>query len=161
MAEQWFCISINPREEGIAVRHLGHRGFTVFYPQFVKPGTKRQCPMFPGYLFLNFDVATSRWQQLYATPGVKHLFMNAPGKPCPMPPEFIARIRQETDMGQWQAQDALPLAQDHVRIVDSALQEWDLEGICTKSSKDRVEVLLIRMGKLTRVAFKPNSVAVV
>jgi hypothetical protein len=78
-----------------------------------------------------------------------------------MPPEFIARIRQETDMGQWQAQDALPVAQDHVRIVDSALQEWDLEGICTKSSKDRVEVLLIRMGKLTRVAFKPNSVAVV
>jgi transcription antitermination factor NusG len=141
----------------MAMRHLSYRGFIVFYPTIAMPNAAPQ-PMFPGYLFVQFNPDTDNWQQIYCTMGVTHLFMLAPGKPCPIPVALINSIRQQSNAAQWHYRQPRPEQGDHVKIIDQNLQELDLTGICTMSTKERVEVLLIRLGKLTKVAFKPKSV---
>jgi transcriptional antiterminator RfaH len=158
MAEQWYCIHVNANQDDIACRNLMRQGFTVFSPRFSPAPRAALRAVFPGYLFVQFDADRDRWQLIYSTAGVKHLFMRAPGRPLAMDPEFIERVKQDTSGQQWQAPAPPPAEGAHVRITDTSLQEFDMEGICTMSSAQRVDVLLVRLGRLTRVRFDAHSV---
>jgi transcription antitermination factor NusG len=157
MSKEWYCVQTNPRQEHLAVMHLGNRGFTVMFPQYTHPRTNHQCPLFPGYLFSSFDVEKTNWKLIFTTPGVKHLFMRTQGIPLPIPQHLIDNIEQQIQDSQWRASE-LPDVRvgDKVRILDGPFASF--EGVCSMTATKRIEVMITIFGHLSEVNFNPNSV---
>ena len=74
VGRQWFVISTKPRREQFAQRQLQRRGVHTFLPRILEPGRARTkpriAPLFPGYLFVNLDLAEQYFDVLWA-PGVR------------------------------------------------------------------------------------------
>jgi transcriptional antiterminator RfaH len=144
-ALQWFVVQSNPREEERAQHFLEEKGFRTYLPLMetvILRGLRSvtvQKPLFPGYLFCQFDpnesLAYVRW-----TRGVKKLLPESVN-PVPIAVEVLDAIRS------LQQRDGIirkqPLKKnDQVRIARGPFK--DLVGIFDywASDQGRVRVLL-------------------
>ena len=72
----WFVVATKPNGERSAEMNLLQQGFDVFFPLIEK--TRRharrvdtvQKPLFPGYLFVQFDSSTTPWRSINGTIGL-------------------------------------------------------------------------------------------
>ena len=101
-APAWFVARTKPNREDYAVRTLGLRGVSVFMPRIVEAecylpavGFRQPAPLFPGYLFVNVDLALEYHQVIWA-PGVRDL-VNLGGAPVPVDEHIIDQIRLRCD----------------------------------------------------------------
>ena len=101
-ARAWFVARTKPNREDYAVRTLGLRGVAVFMPRIVEAdcylpavGFRQPAPLFPGYLFVNVDLAAEYHQVIWA-PGVRDL-VQLGGVPVPVDDHIIDRIRLRCD----------------------------------------------------------------
>lgn len=75
---RWFCLQTAPRGELLAVVHLTTKGFATFLPLH-QPGAGQVLrPLFPGWLFVQFDHQAGRWGTINGTPGVRELHSDTP-----------------------------------------------------------------------------------
>lgn len=87
---RWHAASIQPGRSAIAALHLSRQGFRAYVPcreSTVRSGrrmVRRVSPFFPGYIFVSFDVARTRWRAVNGTTGVRSLIMQGE-KPAPVP----------------------------------------------------------------------------
>ena len=78
---QWYAVSTRPHSERLAAAHLERQGFNVFLPLRVKTVRHARqfrtvhAPLFPGYLFVQFDLAHHQWRSVNGTRGVVSLVM--------------------------------------------------------------------------------------
>ena len=73
MSLNWYAVRTKPQSEYLAAKVLGGQNFEVFLPLVgsPKPRTGRQdTPLFPGYLFLRYDVDRQDWPSLTQLPGI-------------------------------------------------------------------------------------------
>ena len=88
--EQWYVAQTLHHREKIAERHLRAQGFRPFFPQFrktVRHARKLRevvAPVFPGYIFVIFDMERDRWHSINGTIGVSRL-LTALKRPVPVP----------------------------------------------------------------------------
>ena len=101
-ARAWFVARTKPNREDYAVRTLGLRGVAVFMPRIVEAdcylpavGFRQPAPLFPGYLFVNVDLAAEYHQVIWA-PGIRDL-VHLGGVPVPVDDHIIDRIRLRCD----------------------------------------------------------------
>lgn len=91
MIESWYVVETHPRKESYAERHLRNQGYRTFCPRLTKlakVGRVRRLtnePLFPGYLFVSFDLQSHGWRSINGTRGVRGLLAANPYHPNPMP----------------------------------------------------------------------------
>jgi transcriptional antiterminator RfaH len=103
--ERWYVVSTQPNAEAKAVRHLDQQGFRPYLPRRRKRRSHARrvdwvvAPLFPRYLFVRFDIETTRWRAINSTVGVSHLICTG-GLPRPVPEGIVKAIRaRESDDG--------------------------------------------------------------
>ena len=87
---RWYLVRAITHREVLAAEQLARQGFTAFLPK--QPRTVRHArrirvalaAYFPGYLFVELDLAAQRWRSINGTLGVSHLVGHAE-RPSPVP----------------------------------------------------------------------------
>ena len=76
---RWRLVRTHARREAFAAEQLQRQGFRVFLPRQMKTVrharrlTATLAAYFPGYLFVELDLARDRWRSVGGTLGVTHL----------------------------------------------------------------------------------------
>lgn len=103
--DRWYVVQSQPGAEAKAAFNLDRQGYRVYLPRWRKRRSHARriewvaAPLFPRYLFVGFDIETTRWRAIHSTFGVSRLVMNS-GLPAPVPEGIIENIRaRETEDG--------------------------------------------------------------
>lgn len=121
--KRWYVVQIHPNSEALAIEQLGRQAYETYAPQerfktVVKNAVvERASYLFPGYVFVSFDIERDRWRAINGTRGVAKLLPRAVEIPLPVPIGLVEGIR---------AREAAPLE----------LDDW----LATLAPGDRVEL---------------------
>jgi len=102
-SEHWFLAQLKPNAWRIAEENLRRQEFKVFNPLEERTVARRGRfakelrPLFPGYLFLSFDVATAPWRAINSTYGVARLVTFEAHKPQVVPAALVEEIMARCD----------------------------------------------------------------
>lgn len=163
---RWYVVHTQPRGEERAAWHLANQGFRCFLPRLRK--LRRHArksdtvlePLFPRYMFVNFDADAARWRAINGTRGVVGLIANGPN---PMP---VAAGVVESLQTQCEPDGSAPLTAlgvfcegTRVRIKTGAFagQTGQIAEIAARGA-DRVRVLLEFMGAQTSLQLPAYAV---
>ena len=100
--KKWYVVTTKAREETKALFNLRRQGFNAYLPQHKK--TRRHArrtdivlaPLFPKYLFVEFDLDMENWSCINSTLGVSKLIKFGT-TPTPLPTELIDEIQARED----------------------------------------------------------------
>ena len=79
MSKEWFILQYKPNSYKIAEKNLTRQGFETFFPinkitsHTISRFKNINQPLFPGYMFISFDIARSGWHKINNTYGVTRL----------------------------------------------------------------------------------------
>lgn len=155
----WFLAQLKPNGLKLALRNLDRQGFATFCPRQDRThrrGTRfveKDTPLFPGYLFVQFDPNAGCWRAINSTYGVSRL-VSFGGSPRPVPEPLIAGLQARTD----DKTDALFSPGDEVEITCGAFADF-VATVDSLAPEQRVWVLLDLMGRQTRVAIRPEDLS--
>ena len=157
----WFLAQLKPNSVKIADRNLKRQGFRTFLP--MEETTKRsrskfvttEQPMFPGYIFVAFDVRKGGWRAINSTNGVTRL-VSFGNDPAAVPREIVAQLMMRCDIhGKLLPPDTFSPGEEVVFTQGPfANLVAEIEGAAPER---RVWVLMDIMGNQTRVAVEPNQ----
>lgn len=150
----WFVVRTKARQECRAINHLEEQGFKVYCPNIPKCGALKEevgrQVLFPGYCFA--ESSEQSVSSIRSTPGVVALVSFGPGgKPAVVNACLLAEIRR---VEEWYSKNS-PVLQsgDVVNLTGGPFKGF--QGLYSKHSKDRVEVLLTLLGRQQRI-FVPS-----
>jgi len=153
----WFAVKVKPHNEARALANLERQGFRTFLPWEERQKTRGRNavtvrrPVFPGYLFVELDVAAPGWGAVNGTFGVAYLVASPDGRPQALPSAVMDALMARTDeRGLLQMEDSL-VAGTEVRITHGAFADW-VATVLEAPPGDRVELLLELMGRPVRVS---------
>jgi transcriptional antiterminator RfaH len=161
--KRWYVVETQPRAEAKALWHLQRQGYTAYLPRYrkLRRHARRtdevRAPLFPRYLFVEFDMARSAWHAIRSTIGIVRLVCQGE-KPAPVPDGVVDGLRTRED-----ANGLVPIEPrfrrgEAVRIVAGALA--DQIGLFECASDDRRVVLLLELlGRRVEVAVPMDAVA--
>ena len=159
---RWYAVQCLSNREFVAAAQLRNQGFTAFLP--CQRRTRRHArrfdsvrrPLFPGYLFVQLDLARDRWRSVNGTLGVAKLVGNS-DLPSAAPMGAIEMIRAACDeFGV--VHDTVDVAPgDTVRVTNGPF--FDLVGRLERlDGAARVRVLLELMGRRTSVLLSRDQI---
>jgi transcription antitermination factor NusG len=132
MTEAWYVCTTHLHAEHVAEVNLQRQGFcTRLFKRnetLVVRGEKksRVVLMFPGYLFVQMDVARQRWQAVNNTRGVRHLLPLTYERPVPLAADAMGWLaRQEQDFGRIVVGRVLQILSGPYRGTEVAAQSVD------------------------------------
>lgn len=159
---RWYAVQCQPHRERVAALHLLNQGYFVHLP--LREKARRHArkietvrtPFFPGYLFVNLDVARDSWRSVNGTVGVVRLVMQGE-RPVPVPVGIVETLMDACDdngLLRWRCE--LTPGQS-VRVLTGPFAELvgELEQL---SDAGRVRVLLNIMGGSTTVLLSRENV---
>lgn len=162
VGEHWFCVRTKPKKERMAASNIASmHGLDVFCPQIrFRRKTKRgpvwfQEAMFPGYIFVRFEMLEMKQAIAYA-PGV----MNIPTfneRYIAVPDSVIESIRD--DLNEEETVDAgIPLkVGEETTILDGSMRGLKVKVIKVMPAEGRVGVLLEMLGTLVEAEFPTHA----
>lgn len=102
--ENWYAVRTKSRHEQKVKDRLLNKSFKIFLPM-IETWSKRKDrkkkilrPLFPGYLFVDFELNKDRWLEILKTLGVANL-LGYSNEPYPVPDEQISSIKTVVDSG--------------------------------------------------------------
>jgi transcription antitermination factor NusG len=142
---RWYLVRALIHREAIAAEQLTRQGFTTFLPK--QPRTVRHArrirvalaAYFPGYLFVELDLAAQRWRSVNGTLGVSQLVGPAE-RPSPVPKGVVEALIEAADPRGVLSGPPLQAGQT-VRIIAGAFAD-QLAVIERLDEAGRVRVLL-------------------
>ena len=142
---RWFVVETYWSFEGKVAKSLNEQGYRVFYPEVVAEWRRKRnrkadqrSPLFPRYIFVNFDVNQTPWRPIYGTTGVVRIFGVNPEAPTPLPHGVIEELLGRPEIP---AKYAPPdLTGKILEINEGPMQHFT--GVCTWSTAKRVRVLM-------------------
>ncbi len=153
-SRRWYVAATEPRKEWLAVLNLEQQSFRSLCPRFhkVRRHARRMetvlAPLFPGYVFVSFDVDNDQWSSINGTLGVRRLIRFGPTRPQPMPDAAMIQL-----LGRCRDGIMIRLiddiqAGDAVRIISGPFAD-QLAKVESLDDKGRVRVLLDILGGAT------------
>ena len=152
---QWFLIYTKPHQEERAKENLENQGFETFLPMIAyekikQPKLYSLKPMFPRYLFTQFNAEKNNWAHVKSTRGVSHVITFG-HKLTEVPNSVIDYLKSKVDDN-----DVLKLQTtrktfqkgDELVIKQGIFQGKDATFL-SMSGKERVRVLLSLMNRIT------------
>jgi transcription antitermination factor NusG len=168
----WFVVHTHAKKEFLASANIQRQGFETFFPTFIYTYPRvgdRLRPLFPNYLFVQFDPDTDHWYPLCHTTGVRRLFSTYPQmqrkqfngylKPTPVSDQLIASLREQ--VVQVPKQPSIPVIEPGttVRVVSGHFE--GRQGICSWANNRRVALLLDVLNGKLEISFSRNTVEIV
>jgi len=155
---QWFAVYTKPRQEHVALEHLGRQAYQCFLPMAENPYQRRSKgrsprvePLFPRYLFLQAIPNQHNLAPVRSTRGVVCMVRSGTHLVV-VPPTVIQALhaRMNTATGLIRIDPVTASPGDRVRVFDGPLA--GLEGLFQASSGEQRALLLIEiMGRQTTV----------
>ncbi len=152
MAKRWYVVQSNSKSEFVAFEHLKNQKFTVFLPQISEVRKVRgkfvteSTPLFPSYLFVQFDLKRSRWRSIMGTRGVCMLLGATEEYASALPKGFIEDMLKQADkrgiLSLHTAEKVIMkyVVGDKLRVKEGLFS--GLNGTCQKIQKDFATILL-------------------
>jgi transcription elongation factor/antiterminator RfaH len=143
----WFVVRVQTNREATAQSHLQQQGLEVFNPviqrtvRHARQFRTSQKSVFPGYMFVRFDLETQQWRRINGTRGVVCL-VTMSGAPVGVPVRVMTSL-----MAHYGAQVLRPqfAVGDRIRLMGGPFT--DLIGtLSALDPKGRIEVLLEILG---------------
>lgn len=163
---QWYLVHTLPHNEMRADINLRRQGFGTYLPRYQRQRRHARRtdlvarPLFPRYLFVQFDLARDMWRSVCSTFGVSALVFTCE-KPAALSHHVIDEIRAREDEDGFVVLN-LPTGLkpgSPVRLVDGLFA--DHQGVLERiADEKRVSVLLSLLGRQVRVFVPAASVAV-
>ncbi len=163
--DRWYVVSSQPGAEAKAVQHLERQGYRVYLPRWRKRRSHARrvdwiaAPLFPRYLFVGFDIETTRWRAIHSTVGVSHLVSNC-GLPAPVPAGIVEDIRaREAENGLIEIKPSFRAGQP---VIVGEGPFLDQIGLFERmSDAERVTILLSLLGRDVRVKVPIHAIRAV
>ena len=100
MPGSWYALRSKPNKEDFLASQLQAGGFTIYYPRLrvsvVNPRARKIRPYFPGYLFVQVDLAVANLSDLKWMPGGTGL-VSFGGEPAVVPDSLIVALQRRVD----------------------------------------------------------------
>jgi transcriptional antiterminator RfaH len=159
---RWFVVRSQPRKEALADLHLRRQGFSSYLPMIATSSTSTRASrplrvaFFPGYLFVQLNMAKDRWRSINGTFGVSKL-VEFGGGPAPVPRGLVETLMSRTaPEGVLGFEDRLEPGED-VRFVGGAFD--GLLGVLQSTDAfGRVAVLMNVMSRSVPVVVSRGAV---
>jgi transcriptional antiterminator RfaH len=152
----WYLAQVRPNQFHIADHNLIRQGFSVFCPTQVETRCRRgrfvseTRLLFPGYLFVSFNPASSAWRTINSTYGVSKLVTFGGQVPAPVPQDLVAGLMARCDQaGHLLPPQALKPG-DKAHVVSGPFAQF-VATVESLAPQQRVWVLLEILGSRTRV----------
>ena len=157
---KWYILRTEPQGDFLAASELLKAGFEIFSPR-VKAHQARDvahfAPLFPGYLFLKWDLEGQGKPSFHGAPHVAG-WVNFEGVAPSVPDDVIRELAHRIEHinregGLWRRFEI----GDRVRIVSGTLEGLAEVVESTSSPRSRVRVLMQFMGRLVSAQVPWNS----
>lgn len=154
--KSWFLAQLKPNCAQIADKNLQRQGLETFLPlqEETRPRNGKFVteahPLFPGYIFVTFDVRQGLWRRINATYGVGRL-VSFGQTPAEVPRGLIEGLRQRCDGTSKLLPPSTFAPGDQVRLTSGPFVNFVAE-VETIDPDQRIWVLMDLMGAKTRVA---------
>jgi transcriptional antiterminator RfaH len=154
--DTWFLAQLKPNCSKVAEKNLKRQGFKTFLP--LEEETRRRNgkfstalrPVFPGYIFVAFEVAHGLWRAVNSTHGVTRL-VSFGKEPAVVPPDLVSQLLQRCDAKGKMLPPKLIEPGDRVTLTKGPFANF--AAVVEKiEPEQRVWVLMEIMGGHTRVA---------
>lgn len=160
----WQAVYTKPNQELRAARELRQQGFSEWVPvetvRLANRTTVRR-PAFPRYLLVQFDPAATPWHTINGTRGVDHLLVSAAGRPLSVPHHTIAELMRElAPGGVLHPPEPREMRRgDSGTILAGPFQSF--AGVCTRSTRERVILLMTIFGRSSEAEFRRQDVELI
>ena len=161
----WFLAQMKPNCATIAKTNLQRQGFKTFLP--LEEETRQRGgkfitamrPLFPGYIFVAFNVASGLWRRVNSTTGITRL-VSFGKEPTVVPLDLVSQLMLRCDAKGKVLPPKLLKPGDQVALSTGPFANFVAE--IEKIAPDRrVWVLMDIMGAQTRVAVRADQVRAV
>lgn len=152
----WFLAQLKPNCASIADKNLKRQGFRTFLPLEEETHQRNgkfvttMQPLFPGYIFVAFDVARGLWRSVNSTYGITRL-VSFGKEPTAVPLDLVSQLMLRCDASGKLMPPCIFRPRDEVTLTKGPFTNFVAE--VEKIAPDRrVWVLVEIMGGKTRVA---------
>ena len=155
MSKEWFILQFKPNAHYQAEKNLNQQGFETFLP--LHDTTTRNAsrfinanrPLFPGYMFITFDRAESKWHKINNTYGVSRLVIFN-SNPKSIPATFVNDLMKRYDLSG----NLIPIKKlkkgDQVKLLKGPFANF--AATVEKYEDDqRIWVLMDLMGRRSKI----------
>lgn len=160
---RWYAVNTHPNSETRAVTNLERQGWHCFCPNIARSSrygrrvTTRMKPLFPGYVFIHLDTATSRWRAIDSSSGVRGI-VKVGEQPAPLPEGIVEALIAMTDSGGKVTFASTLEEGDSVRFVAGPLTGM-IGRLEQLDASGRVTVLMQLLGRDTPIRGYASEVA--
>ena len=116
------------------------------------------APLFPGYVFVSFDVDNDPWRSINGTLGVRRLISYDPARPQPMPDAAMTQLLGRCHDGIVTKLIGGVQPGDAVKIVSGPFA-GQLAEVESLDNKGRVRILLSILGGATGLRIRIGCLA--
>ena len=158
---KWYLLQHKPNKQNIALENLKRQGFKTFYP--LLENTKRTnsrfknsfLPVFPGYIFVFFNIKNSKWIKIKYTIGVSRI-VGFNSMPSEVPIEIVLSLQQKYNRSHEF------LSAKNIKIgVNTKILKGPLSGFMGKieeyDANRRIKILLESMGNQKRISINVDK----
>ncbi|QSX32694.1 transcription/translation regulatory transformer protein RfaH [Shewanella avicenniae] len=157
----WYLLYCKPKSEQRAQLNLGMQGLETYLPMIkVEKQEKglsvvKKSPLFPNYLFVNFDPADFSVAKIHSTRGVSRL-VDCKEQPIPLNDILITQLKRQELTAPVTVDNSL-VAGDKVRFIAGPFRE--LQGVfLERNSQQRCKVLFEILGKMQSIDYALSDV---
>ena len=151
----WYAVQTQSNRENLAAAHLQQQGFDVWLPccerivRHARQIKRVRRPLFPGYLFINFDLETAKWRKINGTIGVQNI-VSFGLVPSVVDNEFITVLKASESLDGFidTGNDNLKPGQD-VEIISGPMA-GQIGKLLSLDTSNRVTVLIQMLGNFVR-----------
>lgn len=161
----WFLAQLKPNCAQIAQKNLIRQGFETFLPMEEETRQRNgkfvtaNRPLFPGYIFVAFDVTKGLWRTVNATYGITQL-VSFGKEPAPVPRDVVSQLMRACDASGKLLPPKILKPGDQVMLTSGPFANFAAE-VHKITPDQRVWVLMDIMGTQTRVALGANQIKAV
>ena len=161
MSKKWYLLQFKPNAHSKAIKNLNRQGFNTFLPMqnlTVRKGLtfkKVTRPLFPGYMFITFDEASSNWSKINNTYGVLRL-VSSNSRLQAVPDTLINKLMQRCDfLGILLPENKFKKG-DRVEVLDGPFANF-IATIETIQADQRIWLLTNLMGRDVKIEINSKN----
>ena len=142
---KWFVVMTKPKQEIKAKLNLENQNFHVLLPMLkLDSDAKKTEPLFPSYLFVNFDPEDYKWLKISNTRGVKKI-LKCSIHPTEVDSEFVKLLLNCTDkFGFLKKTFCKYKINQKIKIINGPFRKM-LGEVKSLSPENRVKILMNKL----------------
>ena len=158
----WFVAQYKKNSYLVAKKNLENQGLETFLPLVEltrRNNTKffsKLRPLFPGYIFIAFDLHSFNWEKINNTIGLNRIIATNTGPKC-VPSDFINNLRSRCDLNDRLKKEEELMIGTEVEILRGPFANM-IGTIESLEPQKRVSLLFEIMGRKTKTVVSTRDI---